>query len=117
MSNMPRTTAARRPDRPAGVSMNLDTLKREVIPEPFVAVIGGKAREFADPEEMDWQELDAAANDPKMILQLALSEDDYRDVMGMQIPAWKIKRVALAYIEHYGFDASEAQGNGSASPS
>lgn len=108
-------TRPARPDRPAGVAINLDTLKREVIAEPFVAVIGGKAREFDDPNEMDWQELAAAFEDPRMIFQLALSDEDYREVMAERIPTWKIRTLAETYMRHYGIDAETLQGNRPAS--
>lgn len=101
-TNAPR--AVRSADKPAGIAMNLDSLHREVTVEPFVVVIAGKPREFLDPNEMDWQELMQILQDPRVLFQLALSEEDYQAVMASRIPVWKMRALTDAYAAHYGID-------------
>lgn len=104
----PRTAV---PDKPPGVAMNLDTLEREGgAAEPFVVVLDGRPRTFLDPFEMDWQELAAAINDPRVMFRLALSEEDGDDLLGAKIPVWKINTLVETYLRHYGIDV-DAQGN------
>lgn len=113
MSNTRPTRATS--DRPSGVSINLDTLSREVTFEPFVAVVEGKRFEMDDPNEMDWKELAYALEDPRLILQLALTEDDYRTFMSMRVPTWKMRTLAETYMRHYGIEPETLQGNRPAS--
>lgn len=110
-----RAAKARKPDTPSGVTMNLDTLQREGEVDPFTVVIAGKPRVFLDPAEMDWQELATAAQDPRMVFQLALSPGDYIEVMEERIPVWKVNTLAETYLRYYGIDF-EALGNRGASP-
>lgn len=92
------------PDKPAGVALNLDTLTREVTAEPFVVIIGNKRREFMDPNDMDWRDMMAALQNPEMIFRLALSEEDYKEVMAESISVYKMQVLSSAYMDHYGFD-------------
>lgn len=104
----PRQIRAAVPDRPPKVALNLDSVQREAAGEAFVAVISGKPRTFLDPHEMDWQEAAAALDDASRIFRLALSADDYREVMAANIPVWKVRLLAEEYMAHYGFQTTGA---------
>lgn len=109
-ASAPRTRQIRAavPDRPPRVALNLDSVQREAGAEAFVVVISGKPRKFLDPHEMDWQEVAAAMDDATRIFRLALSADDYREVMAAKIPVWKVRLLAEEYMAHYGFQTTAA---------
>lgn len=98
------------PDKPAGIALNLDTMKREgEVADDFVVVLEGKPRKFTDPFELDWQDA-AQINDPVAMFAKALSAQDHADLMAAKIPVWKINTLAETYMRHFGFDR-DAQGN------
>lgn len=102
--NVSQARQARQQDKPSGVALNLDTLTRETSVEPFVVVIGGKAREFMDPNDMDWRDMMRALEDPRLIFQLALNEADFGEVMAQTITVYQMKTLTTRYMEWYGFD-------------
>lgn len=107
MSNNLRSTSPRPtrvPDKPAGVALNLDALTHEVTREPFVVIIGKKPRSFADPNDMDWRDMMAVMEDPLRLFRLALSEDDFDEVMAESISVRNMRVLVESYMAHYGID-------------
>lgn len=95
-------------DKPR-VSLNLDTIERDgTRPDPFVVVLGGKPRTFADPSDVDWQKLtdaQVAANggDYRPLLRIGLADDDDRRAFfEAKLPGWKIGRLLREWQAHYG---------------
>jgi hypothetical protein len=99
-------------DTPPKVALNLDTATREGdIPDPFVAVVGGKALTFGDPLDCDWQLLRAAyrTGDDYAFLTLVLDEADYEHFLGLTYPAWKMQQLMRKYREHYKVEEQEGE--------
>lgn len=114
---MPANTATRKPatsDKPASVSINLDTLEREGgEPEPFVFVLGGDRFVCADIEGEDWQDLmEISEDDPKQTFTLLLGKD-YEKFAKHRLPLWKLKALLKSWREHTG---ALDMGEGTASP-
>ena len=112
----PRTS-----DKPPAVSLNLDALEREGgTPEPFVVVINRHPYRFSDPQELDWQDILALAEQANQVTSMAaqvlavLPEQDRARFKAEKIPAWKLEALFKGYLEHYGLpvpgesDASSA---------
>lgn len=94
------------------VSLDLDALDREGAPtEPFTANHLGRVYTFEDAQEIDWQKLMAALQNPRVFFQLTLG-NDAKDFLGGQLPTWKLRRLMDAYRNHYGL-LEPAEGNGS----
>ena len=103
---MPASTTTRKPatsDKPANVSINLDTLEREGgEPEPFVFVLGGDRFVCADIEGEDWKALmDISEDDPKETFTLLLGKD-YEKFAKHKLPLWKLKALMKAWRDHTG---------------
>lgn len=89
-------------DKPAPISLNLDTLERENgVEVPFVAVIGGKTLVFSDPAEQPWQDL-MDLDDPEEFARMCLSEDDRGHFLEHPLEAWKMNELLRAFQAHYG---------------
>lgn len=99
---MAQSNSKRDPDKPAPISLNLDTLEREGDPGPFVLVLGGNRIMFSDAMELDWQLLVQAMQNPLTFFKLVLSADDQSAFLGTPLPTWKLRKVMDAYREHYG---------------
>lgn len=97
---------AARPDKPAPVALNLDTLDREARPEPFSVVHGGKPYTFIDPEDIDWRDLLRALNEPSAFFDLTLPADKTKQFSAVKLPGWKLNALMKAYLEHYGIPSS-----------
>jgi hypothetical protein len=106
----------RAPDKPAGVSLNLDTLEREGGPQdPFVLVLGGERILLSDAAEMDWQKLLASLNDPRVFFRLVIPPDDHKTFFGTDMSAWKMNKLMESYMAHYGLP-SPGEANASPAP-
>jgi hypothetical protein len=98
-----RRPAAAQQDKPAPVSLNLDTLEREGgTPEPFVVVLAGERLLLSDPAEVDWQKLMAAIRDPHVFFRLIIPPDDHKTFFDATLPGWKMNKLMQSYMEHYG---------------
>lgn len=108
---MPANT---RGDKPADVSLNLDTLEREGgdEPKPFVVVLGGERFEFVDLDTEDWQTVaDIDEDDPREALKMLLGED-WPKFSAHKLPLWKLRRLLDAWREHTtGADSGEDSGS------
>lgn len=97
-------------DKPADVSINLDTLDREGgEPKPFVVVLGGERFVFANLDDEDWQTVaDIDEDDPREALQLLLGER-YDKFAEHKLPLWKLRALLDAWREHTtGLDSGNA---------
>lgn len=95
-------------DKPAPVSINLDTIEREDgQAQPFVVVLGGKRYLFADVLEVPLNDLLAAQTDDMEFLRIVVSSDDREDFFAAigALPMWKVREVVAAYFKHYGMPA------------
>lgn len=105
-------------DKPAPISLNLDTIEREGKPEPFVLVLGGKRYELVDPQESDYRDLLGAyraynAGDPETAIRLVVPEDKRDEFFANPLPNWKLAALFDSYNKHFGLPAP---GEASASP-
>lgn len=105
-SRAPRTRAKSNvssiSDKPAEVSINLDTLEREQGPtKPYIAVLDGKRLVFSDPTEIPWQDL-VDLNDPDEFARLCLPEGDRETFLETPVPAWKMQALMKGFRDHYG---------------
>ena len=99
-----------RPDKPAAVSLNLDTLEREGAAKPFVVVIDGRPVQFLDAEEIDWRELIALMTNPTSFFDVAIEKKADRDhVAKARIPAWKLRKLVDAYMAHHGLELAKGE--------
>lgn len=94
--------AARDQDKPAPISLNLDSLEREGDPGPFVIVFGGDRIQFTDAMEIDWQKLVAALRSPAAFFRLTLSAEDARKFLSATVPTFKLRKLMDAYRDHFG---------------
>jgi hypothetical protein len=98
MSNAPRR------DKPAPVSLNLDSLERETdeVKEPYSFVLDGRTWTALNPNDADWQDLaDLDIRDLRAVLRLFLG-DDYADFEKVRLPGWKVNKLSEAIVQHYG---------------
>jgi hypothetical protein len=96
------TTRARTSDKPAPISINLDTLEREVEPEPFVAVLDNHRYVMADAFDIDWKVLALAERDTRTFFKAVLSTEDFKRITGTNLPGWKLRALMDAYRTHFG---------------
>lgn len=96
----PRTTKPK-------VNLNLDTLKREAAPEPFVATIGGKPYTFTDPMETDWQDLMVISPEDTVAFLKALLGKKYTEFAEHRMPFWKLRDLVQAVQTYYGMIPGE----------
>jgi hypothetical protein len=88
------------------VSLDLDALERENPAKPFTLLHGGHVLTFVDPEELDWQDLIRALQQPALFFEICLGAAD-RDVFQQTpLPGWKLKRLLDAYLQHHGIASS-----------
>lgn len=93
--------ASKNGDRPADVSLNLDTLEREGDePQPFVVVLGGERFVFRNLDDEDWQLVaDVDEDDPREALRLVLG-NEYERFSAHKLPLWKLRQMLDAWREH-----------------
>jgi hypothetical protein len=99
MSEEPMTA---KPDKPAPVGLNLDTLEREGAPEPFAVVLGGQRMLMSDAQDVEWQTLMLAMQDPHAFFRLVVPRDAQQEFFAARLPAWKMRALMDAYTKHYG---------------
>lgn len=99
-------------DKPS-VALNLDTLEREGKPEDYAIVLGGKRVVLADAQELDWQTLMVAMNDPHAFFRLIVPEESQEHFFKRKLETWKMRAMMDAYNAHYGLTDP---GNPAASP-
>lgn len=90
------------PDKPAPISLNLDSLEREGAPGPFVVVLGGDRYEFTDAQEIDWQELQSVLTDPATFFRKVLPGEQGKKFLAQKIATFKLRKLMDAYREHFG---------------
>jgi hypothetical protein len=96
-------------DRPARVALNLDKIEREGRPEQFAYIHDGHHYTATDAQDIDWQELVAALQNPRVFFRLVLAADDADRFLASKLPTWKMRRLMDAYRDHYGLlDPGEA---------
>lgn len=89
-------------------SLDLDALERDGAPGSFTITHGGEQYALADPQELDWRQIDR--------LGTVSMDQDLRTVLGDQyeqfartpLPGWKLDKLIAAWREHYGLDQGEA---------
>ena len=89
-------------DQIAPVALNLDELEREGAPGDFAVVLGGKRLVMSDAQEVPWQDLMVAMQDPHAFFRLVVPEDDQDRFFQADLPVWKMRRLMDAYTDHYG---------------
>lgn len=98
-----RSAAAQDQDKPAKIFMNLDTLEREgELPEPYGFMVGGRPYVLTDAQEVDWQDLAAAMQDPVNFFRKALPAAEAARFLATRIPGWKMQQLIKGYLEHFG---------------
>lgn len=92
-------------DKPAPVSLNLDTLEREGAPGPFAVVFAGKHVTFTDAMEVDYHDLlTLAQGDPDKFFDVVLAPEDAEHFRTNKFPMWKLRTLVESYQTHYGID-------------
>lgn len=85
--------------RPA---LDLDKLEREGAVGPFDFQLEGKRYIMSDPQEVDWQDLLSAMQNPTMFFRLVLPTDDQQEFFRTRLPSWKMRKLMESYQDHYG---------------
>lgn len=93
-------------DLPVGdVDFDLDALEKDPkqAVDTFAANIGDKRIEFANPEDVDWQDL-VLVETPVDMVQFLVTEDDLKHIRAQRIPSWKVGELVNRILSHYRFD-------------
>ncbi len=100
------------PELNGPVAIDLDKMEREGgTPKPFDFMLKGRRYLMSDPQEVDWQDLIAALQNPVMFFRLVLPPDDQREFFTTKIPAWQMNKLMQSYQDHYGLpNAGNAAG-------
>lgn len=86
-----------------GVVLDLDAETRPDAPPPYVIKVNGKSITFADPDEVDWQDL-VSISIPADLLRVSLSKEDRKHLNDAKLPTWKFRKVIDGYYEHYNLE-------------
>lgn len=89
-------------DKPTPAAINLDKLEREGAPGEFPVILDGKRIVMSDAQEIDWQTLMVAMNDPHAFFRLIVPKDKQDAFFAARLPTWKMRALMDAYTEHYG---------------
>lgn len=97
---------------PADVSLDLDTLDREDVKDPFTFRHKGHTYTINDPDELDWQKQMRALGDPVYFLRNAMSPEDVEKFFATETPGWKMEAILKAFRKHFAMpDLGEAGGS------
>lgn len=103
-------TRTARPPRPAAkkpkVSLDLDTLEREVTHEPFVFRLNGEEYTITDPMETDWQDLVVISPQDAVLFLRTLLGEQYKAFAAHRMPSWKLFKLVRAIQEYYGMSGT-----------
>lgn len=99
-------------DKPT-ISLNLDSLEREGRAEPFAIVLGGNRILMSDAQDVEWQSLMLAMQNPHAFFKLVVPADDQDAFFAADLATWKMRRLMEEYTRHYGLTDP---GNPGASP-
>ena len=94
------------------VNLDLDSLERppsEANREPYSFALAGRVITLLDPQELEWDLVLNAANDPAALLYNAMSRKDRRFVSEKGVPLWKMTKAVEGYMAYY--DLEDAEGN------
>lgn len=72
--------------------------------EPFRFNHAGNLVTLTDPQELDWQVVAYAQENPALMIDAALSKGDRAHVAENPIPLWKMGRVVDKYMAYYGLE-------------
>lgn len=82
--------------------LDLDALEREGTPGPFTVKLAGRPWVLADPQELDWKQLDQLGTvSAEMDLRLLLGEQ-FAEFRKLSLPGWKFEKLMNAWRAHYG---------------
>jgi len=87
--------------------LNLDDLERDSaeVRGPFRVTISGAVFDFPDPAEVDWKTLLAALSDVRSFFN-CLPKGQREKFVALEIPLWKMERLAQGYKDHFGLMSS-----------
>lgn len=94
-------------DKPTPVAINLDKLEREGAKDPFVFRFEGERIETADIQEVDWQDLLIATENPRLLMRLIIPEEWQEKFFSAKLPSWKLNALMSAYFAHHGVDPEQ----------
>lgn len=95
---------------PGNITLDLDSIERDPkdTRPPFVVNVGGREVTFADPEEIDWQDLYDVA-DPYGLLRVAVTPEDRSHILAQKMPTFKFEKLMQAYNQHFGLEDKIAE--------
>ena len=93
---------------PTKITFDLDSEEKDDVKEPFVAQVGGRPLTFADPEDLDWQDL-LDIEQPTDFIRYTLSDEDRQHLFSQALPGWKLGKLMETYMKHYGLDKKMQQ--------
>lgn len=83
--------------------LDLDALEREGTPGPFVVKLDGRPWTLADPQELDWKQLDRLGTvSAETDLRLLLGKEQFEEFRKISMPGWKFEKLMEAWRAHYG---------------
>ena len=94
------------------INLNLDTVEREQVYEPYVVVVDGHPITMTDPKDLDWKVL-LTIDRPSQFFAHVVSDEDKQIFKKAMIEGWKMEMLLRDYQTHYGLGTP---GNGDASP-
>lgn len=99
----PTTPASDAPTIKPSSALNLDTLEREGgTKPPFEFTLRGQDYVLSDPQDVDWQDLLVAMNNPIAFFRYVLPEVDQTSFFAGKLETWKLNVLMSKYQEHFG---------------
>lgn len=94
-------------DKPAKIGLNLDSVERDGVVDPYVIVLNGKRYVLTDVQECDYRELLTVqrammGGEPEKALEILISDEDKAEFFANKLPNWKVEKLMRGYNEHYG---------------
>lgn len=91
------------PDRSIVLDLDIEERDPKEVKPPFVVRIGGRDLTFADPADLDWEDL-ASVDVPSDLFRVSLSREDRNFLYDQKLPTWKFSKLLDAYSTHYDID-------------
>lgn len=92
------------PNQRQAVNLVLDELERDDVnvgKEVFRIAVGNKFLEFLDPAELPYDVVLAAAENPFLLVERALDEENRKFWYSLRLPTWQAAKILKSYTEYY----------------
>jgi len=99
------------PPKPKAL-FSLDDLENEKTAEPFIFDYQGATFELLDPQDLDWQDLMVAQENPRLMIHIIMPEEQRPIFLEKKLPMRKLEALLKRWQQHFGLPtAGEAEGS------